>query len=90
MKTLAFLALALAAGGFAFGAEKTEDSIFDSSAPHIRKFAAQVQAENQTRVIESALAILERERPEVNHPSVITRGWALKADESAQGKPKAL
>jgi len=84
MKTL--LVTALLFGSSVAMAEESEKSLFEISVPHMTKFAAQVQAENQTMAVKSLLDILESDRPSRKAWGVKSEGRDLKAEAGEGSK----
>lgn len=65
-----------------------EKSLFEMSAPHVSDFLGEVQAESQTRKIQSALSLLEAERPVKMRYDVINEGGMLKVETSPEAGGK--
>lgn len=89
MKSLFIAALGLWSAG-AMASTESEKTIFEQSAPHMKKFGLQVLAENQTTAVRSLLAILESDRPALKGLAVNTEGRELKVEAEAAEGSKTL
>lgn len=65
-----------------------EKSLFEMSAPHVSEFLGEVQAIRQTEKIQSALSLLEAERPVKMRYDVINEGGLLKVETSTESDGK--
>jgi hypothetical protein len=86
MKALLLPLFTVVVSGSAFAesgaALQDEKSLFEMSAPHMSEFLGEVQEESQTRKIQSALSLLEAERPVKMRYDVINEGGLLKVETS--------